>query len=214
MGSNMTSPSFLLRLSGDRRSSAPAISSATMSTSATLFHTCVRYMHVQDRFLPIPFFSLYHRLKSMVTMPSERSAGLDWKLSMATFSRTRLIQVCTCTSTCQYYHELPHVLSQTFSFPAHRALPDVEALVKLFTQMALDLLSSVPTRPARQQLLLWRTQKEERSRTCSLLQALGKRVTVSQAKHLDTLHLTYPVLRQIRSSCTSSDKFQKVLWQR
>ena len=151
----------------------------------------------------------------MVTMPSERFAGLDWKLSIATFTQTRLIQVCTCTCTCQYYHELPHVLSQTFYFPAHRALPDVEALVELFTQTALvDLLSSVPIRTARQQLLIWRTQKEERGRTCSLLQALGKRVTVPQAKRLDTLHLTYPVLRQIRSSCASNDEFQKVLWQR
>ena len=107
-----------------------------------------------------------------------------------------------------------YAVSALLSFPAHRALPDVEALVELFTQTALvDLLSSVPTRTARQQLLLWRTQKEERGCTCSLLQALGKRVTVPQAKGLATLHLMYPVLRQIRSSCASNDEFQKVLWQ-
>ena len=107
-----------------------------------------------------------------------------------------------------------YAVSALLSFPAHRALPDIEALVELFTQTALvDLLSSVPTRTTRQQLLLWRTQKEERGCTCLLLQALGKRVTVPQAKRLATLHLTYPVLRQIGSSCASNDEFQKVLWQ-
>ena len=78
----------------------------------------------------------------------------------------------------------------------------------------VDLLSSIPTRPARQQLQLWLVQKEQRRRTSTLLHSLGRRVTPAQAKRLDVLDLSYPVLCEIRGSASSDDKFRRALQER
>ena len=78
----------------------------------------------------------------------------------------------------------------------------------------VDLLSSIPTRPARQQLQLWRVQKEQRRRTSTLLHTPGRRVTAAQAMRLDVLDLSYPVLCEIRGSASSDDKFRRALQER
>jgi len=87
--------------------------------------------------------------------------------------------------------------------PAHRALPDVEALEEVFMSTRLvDLLSSLPTRPARQQVELWGVQKGQRTRTTRFLHSLGNRITAAQAKRLDTLGLSHIVLCKLRAAQT------------
>ena len=99
--------------------------------------------------------------------------------------------------------------------PAHRALPDVEALEEVFMGTRLvDLLSSLPTRPARQQVELWRVQKGQRTRTTRLLHSLGNRITAAQAKRLDTLGLSHTVLCELRAASAGDEEFQKVLRER
>ena len=78
----------------------------------------------------------------------------------------------------------------------------------------VEMLSSLPKRSTTQQLLKWRTQKEQRRRILSLLCSLGKRITAPQAKRLDVLDLPYEALCAIRSSCTSDTDFQTTLLQR
>ena len=58
---------------------------------------------------------------------------------------------------------------------------------------------------------MWREQKEQRNRTSALLHSLGKRVSVPQAKRLDTLKLSYEALRDIRMSASSDEDFKKQL---
>ena len=95
---------------------------------------------------------------------------------------------------------------------AHRALPDVEAMEKLFITTDLkNLLSSLPARCAVNQLQLWREQKEQRNRTSALMYSLGKGVSVLQAKRLDTLKLSYEALTDIRILASSDEDFKKQL---
>jgi len=75
----------------------------------------------------------------------------------------------------------------------------------------VDLLSSLPTRPARQQVELWRVQKGQRTRTTRLLHSLGNRITAAQAKRLDTLGLPHTVLCELRAASAGDEEFQKAL---
>ena len=56
----------------------------------------------------------------------------------------------------------------------------------------VNLLSSLPTQPARQLVELWRVQKGQRTRTTRVLHSLGNRITAAQAKRLDTVCHTQP----------------------
>ena len=86
---------------------------------------------------------------------------------------------------------------------------------ELFMQTALvDLLSSLPTRPIRQQLHLWTVQKEQRRRTSTLLHSLGRGITAKQAERLDALNLSKATLCGIRAASTSDEEFQRVLQKR
>ena len=68
----------------------------------------------------------------------------------------------------------------------------------------VDFLSGLPTRPARQQVELWRVQKGQRTRTTRLLQSLGNRIIAAQAKRLDTLGLSHSLVRT--QSCFHGDE--------
>ncbi len=86
--------------------------------------------------------------------------------------------------------------------------------MQLLMETALvDLHSSVPARPANQQIRLWQDQKQQRLRTSTLLHSLGKRITAAQAKRLDTLDLSYKVLCEIRG-CANDAEFQRLLKER
>ena len=86
---------------------------------------------------------------------------------------------------------------------------------ELFMQTALvDLLSSLPTRPIRQELHLWTVQKEQRRRTSTLLHSLGRGITAKQAERLDALNLSKAILCGIRAASTSDEEFQRVLQKR
>ena len=102
------------------------------------------------------------------------------------------------------------IMSST-SPSAHRALPDVEAMEELFANTALvDLLTSLPKRSLTQQLNLWMSQKDQRLRTSSLLYSLGRQITATQAKRLDSLGLSHDVLCEIWVS-SPSEVFQETL---
>ena len=111
--------------------------------------------------------------------------------------------------------KIPNILCTLLPFiSAHRALPDVEALDELLSEKALvGLLPSLPKRSPRQQIQLWNSQKDQRRRTSTLLYSLGRQITATQAKRLDSLNLSYDVLCEIRVSCSGED-FQKTLLQR
>ena len=130
--------------------------------------------------------------------------SLVWRLCTATSSVIGHTQVLcsSCTNNA--------IMSST-SPSAHRALPDVEAMEELFTNTALvDLLTSLPKRSPTQQLNLWMSQKDQRLRTSSLLYSLGRQITATQAKRLDSLGLSHDVLREIWVS-SPSEMFQETL---
>lgn len=78
---------------------------------------------------------------------------------------------------------------------------------ELFTEKSLvDLLSSLPKRSARQQFQPWNKQKEQRRRTSSILYSLGWQITTSQAKRLDELNLSFPVLCEIQAYWSDDKK--------
>ena len=105
-------------------------------------------------------------------------------------------------------------ISHTLVFhPAHRALPDVEAMEEIFTNSStVDLLSSLQKRTAKHQLQPWTTQKDQRKRTCSIIYSLGRQIT-PQAKHLDEPKLSYTVLCEIRGASRDDEDFQRALLQ-
>ena len=103
-------------------------------------------------------------------------------------------------------------------FPAHRALPDVEAMEELFTNTALaDLLPihSIPTRSAEEQLKHWQDQKEKYSRTEDIRKALGpQNIKYPQAQRLVELSLSYDILCRIRKDTVTREKFKEELKKR
>ena len=137
----------------------------------------------------------------MASVCSKMYASLAWRHSIPHFSQTRRTQVRFYAKHKKHLHVL--VLT------AYRALADVEAMVELFTETALgELLASLPSRGARQQLKLWRTQKDQRERISGLLHSLGKGVTAAQAKRLYTLGLFHQALVDIRGSTATTEEFQ------
>ena len=94
-------------------------------------------------------------------------------------------------------------------FPAHRALPDAEALGEIFMHPAMaDLITSLPIRPVTEQLEKWQTQKQ----MWSLKQSLH--LSDAWAKHLITLNLSYQDLYELRASHASDEVFQNILQKR
>ncbi len=82
-----------------------------------------------------------------------------------------------------------------FSMPAgaHRALPDVMAMERVFTHLSLvACLSNLPIRSPKQQKSLWMNQKSCFRRRTALTRSLGKpSITPAQANRLDTLSFTH-----------------------
>ena len=89
---------------------------------------------------------------------------------------------------------------------AHRALPDILAMEKVFTHPSLvSCLSKLPTRSPKKQMTAWIEQKRLFQRITALVKSLGKpSITKTQAKRLDTLGLGYEDLSKLR--CTHKDK--------
>ena len=111
-----------------------------------------------------------------------------------------------------YTYLLICMLIKYISNTAHRALSDVEALERLFTDTPLqELLPRLPSRTASSQLHIWTRQKNQHGRCSFLLRALGKKITSAQAKRLDDLGLTYDELRFLRKSSDSTDDFVTTL---
>ena len=99
---------------------------------------------------------------------------------------------------------------------AHRALDDVEAMEKLFTETKLvNFLSSLPIHTAKKQLGLWNAQREAHTNTTQLINFLEKPdITPQQAKRLNDLGLNHEVLVELRSDCTTPEEFKEELHRR
>ena len=92
---------------------------------------------------------------------------------------------------------------------AHRAMADVKAMKAVLTHPILvEHLRSLEFRAPTQQLRLWEKQKEIHRRTSTLIASLGKpSVTSAQAKRLDTLGVTVPLLLRVRSEAKDAEEF-------
>ena len=101
----------------------------------------------------------------------------------------------------------------TLSLGAHRALPDILAMEKVFTHPSLvSCLSKLPTRSPKKQMNAWIEQKRTFQRTTALIKSLGKpTITKPQAKRLDDLGFTYEDLVKLRSKHKDREVFQQVL---
>ena len=93
---------------------------------------------------------------------------------------------------------------------AHRAMPDVLAMERVFTHPALvSCLSKIPTRSPKQQRNMWIQQKRVYQRTTALTRSLGKpSVTSAQAKKLDSLGFSYEDLKKLRSDLDPTEFLQ------
>lgn len=101
-----------------------------------------------------------------------------------------------------------------FSPAAHCVFPDVETMEQILTKTALvNLLSSLPRQPIRQQLQIWHQQKELRRRTTTLLHTLGRRITAAQVKCLHEISLCYTPLCTMSKHCSSEAEFHKAFQQ-
>ena len=85
-------------------------------------------------------------------------------------------------------------------------LEDVEAMEDIFKSALDEMLSSLPKWSTMQQLLKWRTQKEQRRWILSLLCLLGSISTAPQAKRFDTLDLP------CKAHCAQSGHLVPVIW--
>ena len=97
---------------------------------------------------------------------------------------------------------------------AHRALPDIEAMERVFTHPTLaSCLSWLTVRRPQQQVNLWVNQKRLHFRASSLIKSLGGKpaVTDAQAKRLDSLGLSFDDLVKLYSESTGIDDFCSVL---
>ena len=100
---------------------------------------------------------------------------------------------------------------------AHRALPDVEAMVRVFTHQSLvRCLSHIPVRSPKKQVKLWMEQRHLYQRTSSLITSLGGKpaVTAAQAKRLDSLGFSHASLVELRSVCEDDPTFCQSLRKR
>lgn len=105
------------------------------------------------------------------------------------------------------------MLQLTIVLGAHRALPDVIAMERVFTHQSLvSCLSKLPLRTPKTQRRLWIDQKRLFFRTTSLIKSLGKpAITTAQAKRLDVLGLGHEELVQLHKTFKSREEFFKVL---
>ena len=96
---------------------------------------------------------------------------------------------------------------------AHRAFPDVIAMVAVMTDpLLVGCLTRIPIRSPTRQLDLWTKQKELFQRATALIKSLGKpSITSAQAKRLDSLKLGYGDLVKLRSECAGDEAFKKTL---
>ncbi len=82
---------------------------------------------------------------------------------------------------------------------AHKALPDVLALERVFIHTALaGSLANFSVRTPQVQLSLWINQRNTFRRAAALIMSLG--LTSTQAKKLDSLGIGYPELLKIEKS--------------
>ena len=96
---------------------------------------------------------------------------------------------------------------------AHRAFPDVIAMVAVMTHPSLvGCLTRILIRSSTRQMDLWTKQKEVFQRATALIKSLGKpSVTSAQAKRLDALGLGYGDLVKLRSESAGDEAFKKNL---
>lgn len=96
---------------------------------------------------------------------------------------------------------------------AHRALPDVLAMERVFAHPSLvACMSHIPIMSPKQQMSLWTKQKRKFNRTTALIRSLGKpSITSAQANRLHVLGFTYQSLLKLRSECKGTEVFLKIL---
>ncbi len=92
---------------------------------------------------------------------------------------------------------------------AHRALPDVLALERVFTHSALaGSLANLSVRTPQVQLSLWINQRNTYRRAAALIKSLGRpNLTSTQAKNLDSLGIGYTELLQLREYSGTAEVF-------
>ncbi len=90
---------------------------------------------------------------------------------------------------------------------AHRALPDVLALERVFTHSALaGSLANLSVRTPQVQLSLWINQRNTYRRAAALIKSLGRpNLTSTQAKKLDSLGIGYTELLQLREDSGTTE---------
>lgn len=102
-----------------------------------------------------------------------------------------------------------------YELTAHRALPDVQAMKRLFEETPLaGFFSAVPIRTSTQQVNKWLQQKGLFQRSSLMIKKLGKPcITTTQAKRLDTLGFNHDALvnlwRQIPDPTEFMDELKK-----
>ena len=96
---------------------------------------------------------------------------------------------------------------------AHRALPDVLALERVFTHSSLaGSLANLSVRTPQVQLSLWINQRNRFRRAGALIKSLGSpSLTSNQAKKLDSLGLSYTELLKLRQDSGSTEVFLATL---
>ncbi len=96
---------------------------------------------------------------------------------------------------------------------AHRALPDVLALERVFTHSALaGSLANLSVRTPQVQLSLWINQRNTYRRAAALIKSLGRpNLTSTQAKKLDSLSIGYTELLQLRKYSGTTEVFLTAL---
>lgn len=127
------------------------------------------------------------------------------KSYMNSFFQTKAMQVC---HLADYTVTMRCMLSL-----AHRALPDVEAVIELFTQPPLaDCLPNLTIMNSTKLLSKWRSNKDLKRRVTVLISKLGTpSITELQGKRLDELGLDFCTLCQLRSEAHSKETFMEVI---
>lgn len=101
-----------------------------------------------------------------------------------------------------------------YVYRSTRALPDVEAMVRVFTHQSLvKCLSHLPICSPKKQVTLWIEQKRLHQRTSTLISSLGGKpaVTSTQAKRLDSLGVSFESIVELHSQCGDDAIFCKTL---
>ena len=94
---------------------------------------------------------------------------------------------------------------------AHRALGDVDAMVKLFTTTTLaSLLSSMTVRNVQQMCNIWNENMQVYNRVQNLVVQFKQDSTKRMAERLDKLRLTYTYIKE-QYEASTDDKFSQWL---